>query len=107
MRWDVKLAKELKKRNNKAPMGPQIGEVISVNPLSISILGNRAIITSEHCRICGNLVESYTRKADITYDSITNESEIVYKEILKAGDKVLCLPNEDGQLFFIIDKVVI
>lgn len=106
MGWEVELAKQLKKRDNKKVFGPQIGEVISVNPLKISILGNKAMLTIDHCFICSNIIENYKRKADIKIDGIDNDCEITYKEVLKIGDSVLCLPSADGQAFFILDKVV-
>ena len=106
MRWDVELAKQLKKRDNKAPIGPQLGEVISINPLKISILGNKAVLTEAQCFICSNVVENTRRKASIKIGDVTQDGEIAYKEVLKTGDSVLCLPAEDGQVFFILDKVV-
>jgi hypothetical protein len=130
MRWDIEIAKQLKQRDNKKLIGPLLGEVISINPLKISILGNKAILTSDKCYICSSLLKNITRKAtlkideysvgasatDTRGDSISTitidtkadyNAEITYKEILKIGDKVLCLPTVDGQTFFIIDKVVI
>jgi len=80
MGWDVELAKELKKRNPKKLIGPQIGIVTNTNPLTISILGNRAIITKLYA--CSKLYP------------------------IEINDKVLCLPTDNGQKFFIIDKVV-
>lgn len=106
MRWDVELAKQFKKRDNKRSMGPQIGEVLSVNPLKISILGNKAVLTEAQCYICSNVVEHAKRKAGIVLGDVAYEGEITYKEVLKTGDSVLCLPAEDGQVFFILDKVV-
>lgn len=106
MRWDVELAKQFKKRDNKRPMGPQIGEVLSVNPLKISILGNKAVLTEALCYICSNVVENARQKAGIVLGDAAYEGEITYKEVLKIGDSVLCLPAEDGQVFFILDKVV-
>lgn len=113
MSWDVELAKEFKKRNNKIPTGPLLGVVISSSPLKIAILGNKVILTEDHCYICSSLVDNYLRKADIKLDNVADHGtvsttgEINFKEILKSGDKVLCLPTSDGQTFFIIDKVVV
>lgn len=113
MPWDVELAKEFKKRNNKASTGPLLGDVISSSPLKVAILGNKVILTEKQCYICSSLVDSYIRKANIKLDTVTDHGtistpgEIQFKEILKSGDRVLCLPTADGQRYFIIDKVVI
>lgn len=113
MSWDVELAKEFKKRNIKTPMGAILGDIISSSPLKIAILGNKVILTEGHCYICSSLVDNYLRKADIKLDSVaehgtvSTSGEILFKEILKPGDKVLCLPTSDGQKYFIIDKVVV
>ncbi|HEY5582931.1 MAG TPA: DUF2577 family protein [Ruminiclostridium sp.] len=108
MSWDVELAKQFKQRDNKTPVGAVLGNVISVNPLKIAILGDKVILNNEQCYICSSVVNEYVRKADIkTNNTVISDSEITYKEILKIADKVLCLPAADGQIFFIIDKVVI
>lgn len=112
MNWDVELAKELKSRENKIPIGPVLGNIISVSPLKIAIFNNNAILTEKHCYICSSLIEIYLRKADIKLNSVadhgvvTTSGEVTFKDVLKVGDKVLCLPTSDGQKFFIIDKVV-
>jgi hypothetical protein len=128
--WDVEIAKQLKKRDVKIPLGPLLGNVISIDPINIAILGDKVILTEKQCYLCSNLIKDYIRKADVNTEgysvgasatdtrgdsisSITIDSkedynvEITFKEILKKGDKVLCLPTSDGQTFFIIDKVVI
>ena len=85
--WEVQLAKHFKDRDNVEPVGVTLGDVISVNPLSISIYNNQVILTEQHCCVCSSL------------KTIEN--------ILNTGDKVLCLPTTDGQTFFIVDKVVV
>lgn len=82
MSWDVELAKELKSRDNKTPIGAQLGKVISSNPLEIAILDNKAILNNNNSYVCSSAVG------------------------ISIGDKVLCLASSDGQTFFIIDKVV-
>lgn len=128
--WNVDLAKLFKERDNKNPFGAILGDVIGVEPLKIAILGNKAILTEEQCYLCSSLVNNYLNKADLrvkdysvnvtatdsngdTLNSISvNDKndyniEVKFKEVLKVGDKVLCLPTADGQTFFIIDKVVV
>lgn len=82
MNWDVEIAKQFKNRDNKTPIGPQLGEVISSNPIKVAILGNKAILNSDNSYVCSSAQNIIT------------------------GDKVLCLPTSDGQTFFIVDKVV-
>lgn len=128
--FDVKFAKLLKERNNVTPSGVVLGDVISILPLKISILEGKVILTEEDCHLCGNVVKDIKRKADLSIkaysvnvsatdsrgDSISSMSvsektnydvEITYKDILQIGDKVLCMPTVDGQIFFIIDRVVL
>jgi hypothetical protein len=127
--WDIEIAKQLKKRDLKMPLGPLLGKVISIDPINISILGDKVILTEKQCYLCSNLIEAHKRKADLKIegysvgasaidsrgDSISTitidnkedyNAEITFKELLKKGDMVLCLPTSDGQTFFIIDKVV-
>lgn len=82
MSWDVELAKEFKSRDNKIPIGAQLGKVISSNPLEIAILDNKAILNNGNSYVCSSALG------------------------ISIGDKVLCLASSDGQTFFIIDKVV-
>lgn len=112
MSWENELAREFTKRNNKSPLGAVCGTVIEIDPLKISILGGSIILNMDKLYICSNLINNINRSATIKLDSvaehgaITTSGEITYKEILKEKDKVLCLPADGGQYFFIIDKVV-
>jgi len=130
MSFDIDFANELRKRNNEKPNGAILGEVISIEPLKISIYEGKVILTNEQCYLCSNLIKEIPRKADLNIkaysvnvtatdsmgDTISSinisdksdyDIEITYKDILKIGDKVLCLPTIDGQTFFVIDKVVV
>lgn len=130
MSWDIDIAKQFKSRDNEIPIGPVLGEVISISPLKISVFGNRVILTEKQCYLCSNIVNNYIKKANLNIkaynvninatdsngDSINSmnvndkndyDAEISYKDILAPGDKVLCIPTADGQSFFIVDKVVV
>ncbi|OOM81797.1 hypothetical protein CLPUN_09810 [Clostridium puniceum] len=130
MGYDVEFAKQFRSRDNIKPTGAQLGEVISINPLRIAIYGNEAILESQHCYMCSAMVERFLRKADMRIkaysasisttdtggysnssmrvaDKSDYEIEILFKEIIKIGDMLLCMPTVDGQHFFIIDKVVL
>ena len=127
--WAVEMALEFKKRDNESPLTAILGEVISIEPLKIAVYDNKVILTSKEFRLCSSLVNSYVNKADVTIkpysvsvnatdsrgDSISSLSvsnktdydvEIRYKQVLKKGDIVLCLPLANGQKYVIVDKVV-
>lgn len=109
----VRLTKEFKNRDNPIPLEPLLGDVISIDPLKIAIMNNQAILTDSLCYLCSNLLGNYARHASIFLQSIGNLGEvttdgtITYSNILKAGDKVMCVPTANGQKYFIVDKVVI
>lgn len=107
MGWAEDLAKEFKNRDNKKPFGAILGDVINIEPLKISIFDNKVMLTGEHFYVCNSLTDKYVRQADIEINGTVNDSKITYKNILKVGDKVLCIPSSDGQSFYIIDKVVV
>lgn len=85
MSWETEFAKMLKQRNNKAPIGAIVGEVVNPSPLTISILNNRVILDNTSYLLCNRI----------------NEIE------LTKGDKLLCIAAIDDQLFYVIDKVVV
>src|SRR5471030_1386146 len=106
--WEIQLAKHFKDRNNVEQIGVTLGDVISVNPLSIAIYNDKVILTEQQCYVCSSLK---TKNTNITLDNVADHGTInttcTIENILNAGDKVLCLPTVDGQTFFIVDKVVI
>lgn len=105
-KWDIFLAKELKKRNNVDYIGAVIGNVLSISPLKIGILDNNIILDSSHIHICSSLTENYARNATITASNTPADATIIYKNILKQDDKVLVICSEDNQDFFVIDKLL-
>lgn len=111
MSYDVKLAKELKKRNNPRPSEPLLGDVISVEPLKIAIMNNQVILTDSLCYLCSNLVSNSKGAAFVLdsvadHGSVSTNGTITYSDILKAGDKVMCVPTAGGQKYFIVDKIL-
>ena len=130
MSYGVELARELKNRTNIKRIGNTLGTVLSVVPLKIGILGNDVILDSSNCFICSSLVTNYKRNVtmeikaytigatanDTNGDSISSlsvptktdyDAVITYKDILKVKDKVLVISDADGQVFFLVDKVVL
>lgn len=112
MAWENDLAIEFKNRDNKTPLGAVCGTVISVNPIKISVFSGSVILTKDKLYLCGVLLDQVQRVATIKLNSvaehgqITTDGEITFKDVLKVNDKVLCLPADGGQSFFVIDKVV-
>ncbi|MEG3040902.1 MAG: DUF2577 domain-containing protein [Clostridium sp.] len=111
MNWSNEIAKEFKERNNINRSGVCVGKVISVNPLKISILDGSVILSKNLIYVCSNLL-SGVKKANIKLDSIatlgviTTSGEITFTNILKVNDLVMCVPTENEQKYFIVDKVV-
>lgn len=103
MNWDVKLAKEFKKRDNKKAVGAITGVVIGINPLSVSIYDGNAIFTGDNLYVCEK-ADAYTETADITINGTAQQATIEHKG-LNAGDKVACIATEDNQNLFVIDKI--
>ncbi len=108
MDYAVAFAKELKARNNVKRIGNIIGEVISLSPLKIGILGNEIMLDKTNCFICNNLKEKIERKATLKIDGYSigdTNATVTFKDILKINDKVLIISDAEGQYFFIVDKV--
>lgn len=107
MSWENELAREFKKRDNESPLGAVVGTVIAVDPIKISILGDRVFLTKDMVYMCSSLLNAIDRSATIQINGETvTDGKITFKDVLKVSDQVLCLPAEGGQTFFIIDKVV-
>lgn len=101
MSWEYDFAREFKKRNNKDIDEPIIGTVTSINPLSISLFNGSVILNNSNSYVCSSLG---ILKGTCQVDGKTGTCTI--DRNLKAGDKVLCIPSNSGQTYFIIDKVV-
>lgn len=102
MSWDYDLAKEFKNRDNKEIDEAIIGTVISSSPLSISLFNGSIILNNTNSYVCSNL--GILRGTILVDDGKTGTCTI--DRSLKVGDKVLCIPSNSGQTYFIIDKVV-
>lgn len=102
MSYDVELATEFKNRNNINRTGNLKGEVLSLSPFKVGILGNTIFLQSGNCSICSSLMENIDRKATINGGTDTT---IVFKDVLKVGDSVLAISDALGQNYFIVDKI--
>lgn len=79
-RWAVDLAKEIVKRNNPKVIGAVVGTVVSANKIEVNYMDSSIIVN----------------------DFIAIEGIV---ENLEAGDKVLMLPTQDNQQFFLLGKI--
>lgn len=86
MSYDIELARMFKERNNKKSIGAIIGKIVGVNPYKISIFDGQIILQQEQLYFCENILNN------------TNS--------LKVNDEVMLVATENGQKFFVIDKVV-
>lgn len=109
--WNVEFAKLLKERDNKKSIGAIIGEIIGLDPIKVSVFGNKVILNKNNLYICDNII-SHSKEAYIKLNSIpehgqiATEGEITYNNILKVGDSVMLIAIENGQKFFLVDKVI-
>lgn len=91
----TELAKLFKERENANFMGMQVGRVININPLKIS-LGDKIILDVD------DLIIAET--AYYKYELINGTLKQVIK--LFIGAEVILVPSTDEQTYFLIDKVV-
>lgn len=101
MSWDVELAKQFRNRDNKGVDEAVIGTVISESPLSVSLFNGSVILNSSNSYICSSLG---VLQGICIVDG--KEGTFIIDRSLKAGNKVLCVPSNSGQTYFIADKVV-
>ena len=118
-----KLAKEIHKRDNKQSIGVCVGTVVNAEqPIKVSICGGAILLEQgENAFVCQDVIErKYTAKArdssvEVTYQDDSKRTvkietddklEVELKEVLKAGDQVMCVPCSGEQTWIIVDKVV-
>ena len=119
----TKLAKEIHKRDNKQSIGVCVGTVVNAEqPIKVSICGGAILLEQgENAFVCQDVIErKYTAKArdssvEVTYQDDSKRTvkietddklEVELKEVLKAGDQVMCVPCSGEQTWIIVDKVV-
>ena len=118
-----KLAKEIHKRDNKQSIGVCVGTVVNAEqPIKVSICGGAILLEQgENAFVCQDVIErKYTAKArdssvEVTYQDDSKRTvkietddklEVELKDVLKAGDQVMCVPCSGEQTWIIVDKVV-
>lgn len=119
----AKLANEIHKRDNKQSIGVCVGTVVNAEqPIKVSICGGAILLEQgENAFVCQDVMErKYTAKArdsrvTVTYQDDSKRTvkietddklEVELKEVLKAGDQVMCVPCSGEQTWIIVDKVV-
>ncbi len=96
----VDIAKEFRKRNNITADEPTIGQVISINPISVSIFNNKVILSDSLIYVSNSLS---VHIGTCTVGEKTGTCMI--DKSLKVGDNVLCVPTSNGQKWFIVEVV--
>ena len=100
------LANNLKELKNPSHVGPSIGVVVKVNPVTVSIAGGNILLKEgEELHIGEHLKEK-------EYDCIIKiegeadqEGKIAIKPNLKKDDYVFVVPMEGEQLWVAVDRV--
>ena len=118
--WHSQMAKEFKSRSNPVRIGAVIGEVISTSPWKVAIKDGKFIIDKSNGYVCFQLIHhittyAYRHSGQMTHSgcragansgyTAQGEGKIVLNELWKPGDKVLVIPDENEQHFFIVDIV--
>lgn len=98
--YDVELAKEFKKRNNKQPDEAVIGKVLSINPVTISLFNGQSTFSGEQVYVSSSL-SIYTGTCIV--DGKTGTCTI--DRSLKVGNSVLCVPTNNGQKWFVVEVI--
>lgn len=127
--WEYELAKELKVRNNKVPIGPCIGKIEALEPEPVITIQNGTYrLNNDQIYVCYQILERWTSFQDFitkdgaatlsgtilhpnsSHDFITKSStlrcdvgQVRLEEVWKKGDWVLVIPAENEQTFFIVD----
>jgi len=100
--WDTYIIKQLKNRDNIDPDEAVIGDIISIDPITVSILDGQAIFTNGVNCFIGESLKSITGQITINGNTTT---DFTITRTLSIDDKVLCLPINKGQKYVIVDKI--
>lgn len=116
--WHSRMASEFKNRTNPVRIGAVLGEVISTSPWEVAIKDGKFKINASNGYVCFQLTHhittySYRHSGTIAHKdcpgsppySAQGSGKIVLDELWKPGDKVLVIPDENEQHFFIVDIV--
>ena len=96
MDYAVFIAKQLRKRDNIKPDEPTIGQVVSINPITISIFNNQVLLTDTLIELSNDFC---VLNGTCEIDGKTGTCSI--DRTLKVGEYVKCIPTSSGQKWFI------
>lgn len=82
------------------------GVVISPPPNPRIRLNEAVILERENLVFAAHMVAGYERRAQFTDAEISTTGSMQWTDTVKAGDEVILIPVEDGQLYYVIDKGV-
>lgn len=114
------MASMFKDRTNPIRIGACLGEVISTSPWKVAIKDGKFMIDASNGYVCFQLIHhittySYRHSGKMTHKGCPagpqsdyeaqGDGKIVLDELWEAGDKVLVIPDENEQHFFIVDIV--
>ncbi|MDN4093580.1 DUF2577 family protein [Brevibacillus agri] len=93
----IEFAKLFKERDNKDFLGVQIGTVVEPLPeIQISILGGKVLLNKKKLIWTSSIFDLHK-----LLNPLEDENQA-----LKVGNEVVLIPSKDGQMFFVVDKVV-
>jgi hypothetical protein len=99
-RWDVRLAKQFKKRDNEEKIGAIVGIVEEIDPLTVSIYNGQGIFSGDKLYVAKECTE-YTMQVTVTTGDGTYTGTAKH-EGLKKGDRVACVATDDNQKLFLL-----
>ncbi len=106
--WNDELAKHFKERDNIEPDQTLIGDVISLDPIRVSLFSNAVIVTNGGngyvCESLKKITGSITLNGFPEHGTVTVDFNI--ERDLAIGDKVLCIPMVKGQKYAIVDRIL-
>ena len=83
--WDTYIIKQLKNRDNIDPDEAVIGDIISIDPITVSILDGQAIFTNGVNCFIGESLKSITGQITINGNTITSTLQDLASELAKQG----------------------
>ena len=102
------LAKMLKEREPIRYRGPIVGTVLSPPPEIKIQIDKNIILDKSHLVIGASILKDYQREYTTSSDR-SSWSDMRYARLvdtLKEGDKVILMPSQDEQTYFLIDWAV-
>ncbi|MBV4417668.1 DUF2577 domain-containing protein [Clostridium tyrobutyricum] len=103
-RWAQEFAKKFKERDNPKQIGHVIGNVVKVNPITVSVLDGKGLFTDGDNLIIGDNAKGYKETVNITIDGTTKQA-IINHDGLIINDKVICQFTNNNQKLVVLNRV--